>query len=474
MSYNPSKAWPSYNHLLRKMLPVFLCIILTAACRKDNGVAPPTGPVTQQEINNWILDSMRYFYLWNQYLPAKADTQPTVAFFNSLKYTSDRFSVIYDPEDLSTYPKTMLYTFGIDFSVIDWPDAATGAIGVITYVLPGSPAQQQGLKRGDYFTRINGTPLNGTNAAALSAAWLAAGTGSLTPAAVNGDTITEGNAISLNEKTQIQYPIHELKALQVGGKTVGYLFYNLFHDAYSLELLGAFKQFKIWGVTELVLDLRYNSGGSVATAAMLTALIAPGINEETIFAKYSGNANLGQRNITFKSALSVPEFGEPISFSSLEPGQLSLPRVFILSGPQTASAAELVINNLKPFTEVVQIGQSTYGKDKGAVIISDMRSPKRIPWVLQPITYNLSNTSGAGGYTQGLTPQYVVNELSHQPLSPIGDENEPLLAKAISILSGNGRQTVPGQIISSSRVYFDSREQPAAGSIVRIPSALTR
>jgi len=456
------------------MLPVLICIALTAACRKDDGVTPPTGPVTQQEINNWILDSMRYFYLWSQHLPAKADTQPTIAFFNSLKYASDRFSAIYDPGDLSTYPKTMLYTFGIDFSVIAWPDAASGVIGVINYVLPSSAAQQQGLKRGDYFTRINGTPLSNNNAAALSAAWLAAGTGSLTPATVDGSTITEGNDISLSEQTQTQYPIHELKTLEVNGKTVGYLFYNYFHDGYNQELLDAFRLLKSRGATELVLDLRYNPGGSVAAAALMTALIAPGINGENTFTKYSGNAHLGQRNISFNSALSVPEMGAPISFSSLEPGRLSLSRIFILSGPQTASAAELVINNLKPFTEVVQIGQSTYGKDKGAVIIQDARTPQRIPWVLLPVTYNLSNANGTGGYTQGLAPQYVVNELSHQPLSPIGDPAEPLLAKAISILNGNGRQAAPGQIISASRVYFDSREQAAAGSVVRIPAALAR
>jgi C-terminal processing protease CtpA/Prc len=463
MSYNP----------LRNLLAIFICIVLAASCRKDDPPGPPTGPVTQQEINNWILDSMRYFYLWNQDLPAKADTQETVAFFNRLKHSADRFSIIYNPGDYYSIPRTMLYSFGMDYSVIEWPNAAGGVIGVINYVIPGSVAEQRGLKRGTYFTRINNTVLNSSNASTFTEALLRDGSGYLTPATVNNGLVTENETVSIYSGPQNPYPIHELKTFQVNTRKVGYLFYNYFHDAYNQQLLDAFLELKNAGVTELILDLRYNPGGSVAAAAQLTALIAPNVNEQSIFAKYSGNANLGQRNISFKSALSVPEVGSPIAFSSLTAGRLSLSRVFILSGPQTASAAELVINNLKPFMQVTQIGQSTYGKDKGAVIIQDARTPQRIPWVMLPITYNLSNASGTGGYTQGITPQYIINEMSYQPLSPIGDATDPLIAKAVSIMNGGGRQTAPEQA-PSARVYFDTHEQPAAGSIITIPSHLIK
>ncbi|HEY8915035.1 MAG TPA: S41 family peptidase, partial [Chitinophaga sp.] len=221
------------------------------------------------------------------------------------------------------------------------------------------------------------------------------------------------------------------------------------------------------------LDLRYNPGGSVAAAAMLAALIAPNINEQSGFVKYSGNGNLGQRIISFRSALSVPESGGPIAFSALEPARLSLSRVFILCGRQTASAAELLINNLRPYMQVYLIGQPTFGKDKGAVIIQDMRTPQRIPWTLMPISYNLANAKGEGGYTQGITPQYVVDELSKQPLAPIGDNTDPLIAKAIDILNGNGRQTAPAPQ-TSTRIYFDSRQQQSNMNVVKIPAKLFR
>ncbi|HEY0612624.1 MAG TPA: S41 family peptidase, partial [Chitinophaga sp.] len=403
------------------ILAVITLAVLISACRKTDQDAPPptpTGPVTQQEINNWILDSMRYFYLWNQYLPSKADSQPAaVQFFNGLKYSADRFSLIYNPNDFSTYPTSMLYTYGIDFSVIDWPKAPAGAIGVIKLVIPGSPAAQMGLQRGNYFTRINGTALNSNNAAELSEKLLQASSGSFTLASVTSDNVTEDTTLTINAQILGEDPIYEHSSFNLSGKKVAYIFYNYCNDSYNQSLVSIFQSFKNAGATELILDLRYNPGGSVTAAALLAALIAPGINEQSVFARYSGNARLGQRAISFKSALSVPESGQAIAFSTLTPARLSLQRVFILAGAQTASAAELVINNLKPYTQVITIGQNTFGKDKGAVIISDLRTPQRIPWVLLPITYNLSNANGEGGYIQGLSIQYQVNEMSAQPLS---------------------------------------------------------
>jgi len=465
---------PHYN-LLSKLVPVLVVALLINACHKDPSPPPaPTGPVTQKETNSWILDSMRYFYLWNNTLPAKVDTQPgAVAYFNLLKNKDDRFSFIYDPNDLSSYPKYMLYNFGIDFTVMAYPNAPAGAIGVIKLVLAGSTAAALGLRRGSYFTRINGTVVSSSNAATLSANLLQQSSGTFTLATVSGNTIKEDTTITLPAQSLGENPVYGPNIRTVNGRKVAYLFYNYFNDAYNEAVQAVFQDFKTGGANELILDLRYNPGGSVTAAAMLAALIAPNINEQSGFVKYSGNNYLGQRLVSFKSALSVPESGAPIAFSSLEPARLSLSRVFILCGNQTASAAELLINNLRPYMQVYLIGQQTFGKDKGAIIIQDLRAPKRIPWTLMPISYNLANSKGEGGYTNGLTPQYIVDELSKQPLAPVGDNTDPLIARAISILNGNGRQTAPAPQISP-RVYFDTRQQQADRNVVRMPASLFR
>jgi carboxyl-terminal processing protease len=438
---------------MKRYLPFLL---LLAACNKKDQPVPsiPTGPVTQKETNSWMLDSMRYFYLWNDQLPATVDTTLNATdYFARLKNKDDRFSFLYKPADQTTYPKYMLFVYGFDFSIIDGP---TGITGVVKLIIPGSVAALKGMQRGSYFTQINGTTITADNAATLSNAVLQSGT-------TASFTMADGKVITLSAESLGENPIYQQTTATINGKVVAYLFYNYFNDTYNRSLVQTFQQFKDAGATELILDLRYNPGGSVAAAALINAMIAPNITEQSVFAEYSGNSHLGQRNISYKSALSVPESGTPVAFSALSPGRLSLNRVFILSGAKTASAAELTINSLKPYTTVIQIGEKTYGKDKGAVIITD----KRIPWALLPITYNLLNSKSQGGYSQGITPDYIADEMATLPLLPIGDKGDPLIAKAISIISGNGRQANQTKV---KQRYYDAEKAAADMNVIKIKS----
>ncbi|MRG46135.1 hypothetical protein GFS24_13485 [Chitinophaga sp. SYP-B3965] len=440
-----------------------LCLILLfSACRKQDAPVP-AGPATQQEINNWILANMREYYLWNQSLPAMADgQQEPVAFFNSLKQPGDRFSVIYNA---SNFPRGMLRTFGIDYYVIPWAQAPGGAIGILNFVIPGTKAALNGLKRGDYFTRISNTVITPANVQQLGAELLQKNNSTITTARIgdNGQ-VTEINQIAIEGRSIVENPLYEKQIWQISGKKVAYLFLNNFDDYYNKDVLQAFRKFKEEGVTELIIDLRYNPGGSVTGSALLSALVAPGIDELKPFVQYAGNAKQQVRMRSFKDVLAVPS-GENkvIPFSELAPGRLSLPRVFVLGTGITASSSELLINNLKPYMQVVLIGQTTFGKDVGAVSITD----KRIPWSLFPITYKLSNAKGEGGYENGITPQYVSDEKSILPLFPIADQQDPLIAKALSIISGGGRQFE--RIQPPVKVLYDSRQLLSESSIVILP-----
>jgi carboxyl-terminal processing protease len=447
--------------------------LLATACRNKDQLVPPntpTGPVTQREINNWMLDSMRYFYLWNDQLPSSADTVLTTnAFFDKMKSKDDRFSFLYKPSDLSSYPKYMLYLYGFDFSIIDWPGAPGGAMGVVRLVIPYSRAADLHVERGSYFTHINGTAITSTNAVTLANEVLQGSSATFTMVKVDNGNIVEDGSITLASSSIAENPIYKIDTFKTGTTTIGYLFYNYFDDNFNNTLRNTGQFFKNAGVSELILDLRYNPGGSVAAAALINVLVAANINEETVFVKYSGNSRLGQRNIPFKSALAAVEAGAPMKFLELQNYRLFLSRVFILTSPKTASAAELTVNALKPFMKVVQIGETTLGKDKGAIIIKDMRSPQRIPWTLMPITYNLANSKGEGGYTHGITPQYQVDEMATQPLYPLGDTRDPLIAKAISIIEGNSRQAKTENIIVKK--YYDGKVDE---QVVKIPISLVR
>ncbi|NSL89005.1 hypothetical protein ECE50_019340 [Chitinophaga sp. Mgbs1] len=440
---------------MRYFLPAFL--LLCCACSKKDQPAPdpvPTGPVTQQEINQWILDSMRTFYLWNDRLPATADAAAATApYFSSLLNTADPFSQIYNPGNWATYPRFMLSNYGMDFSVIPWTGAPDGAIGVVRFVIPGSNAAKAGFVRGSYFTRINNVAVNSSNIASLTTKILRDATGIFTPAAVNGSTVTEAAPVTVPLGiAATEEAIYAQKIINRNNKKIAYLFYNSFNDAVNNKLIAAFQDFKNQGAAELILDLRYNTGGSLAAAAILSALIAPQVTGETSFVQYTGNSTQGTRKLSFTGTMNYPETGSIIPFSSLQPARLALPRVYILTTHATISAAELVINNLKVYTEVIQIGQTTYGKDKGSITIKDGRG--RITWIMQPIAYRLANAGGAGGYDGGITPRYSVDELDSLPLAEIGDEKDALIAKAVSLITGNTR-TVPEQV-TSQKVYYSS------------------
>lgn len=445
-------------------LQLLCLILLLSACRKQDAPAP-AGPATQQEINNWILANMREYYLWNQSLPAGADgQQEPVTFFNSLKQPGDRFSVIYNE---SNFPKGMLRTFGIDYYIIPWVQAPGGAIGIVNFVIPGTAAALNGLKRGDYFTRISNTIITPANAQQLGKELLLKSKSNITTAKVldNGQ-VTEAQQVAIEGRLIVENPLYEKKTWQINGKKIAYLFLNNFDDYYNNDVLQAFRKFKEEGVSELIIDLRYNPGGSVTGAALLSALVAPGLDELKPFVQYAGNAKQQVKMRSFKDVLAVPSDGNKvIPFSALAPGQLSLPRVFILGTAITGSAAEVVINNLKPYTQVVLIGQTTFGKDVGAVSITN----KRIPWSLLPVTYKLSNARGEGGYENGITPQYVSDEKSILPLFPIADQQDPLIAQALSLITGGGRQGQFERITPTVKVLYDSRQLLSESSIVILP-----
>ena len=92
-----------------------------------------------------------------------------------------------------------------------------------------------------------------------------------------------------------------------------------------------------------------------------------------------------------------------------------------------------------------------------------------MPWSLFPVTYKLSNARGEGGYENGIAPQYVSDEKSILPLFPIADQQDPLIAKAISLITGGGRQGQFERIPPAIKILYDSRQLLSESSIVIIP-----
>jgi len=117
-----------------------------------------------------------------------------------------------------------------------------------------------------------------------------------------------------------------------------------------------------------------------------------------------------------------------------EPNNLgTLTRVFVLTAGNTASASELVINNLKPFMNVILIGENTYGKNVGSFTITDPN--KRWDYGLQPITFLTENANKESNYgtVDGFTPNYKIAD-NLLPYKALGNPGETYLSKALSLI----------------------------------------
>ena len=184
------------------------------------------------------------------------------------------------------------------------------------------------------------------------------------------------------------------------------------------------------GVKELVLDLRYNSGGSVSSAHKLVNMIVP--------ASENGKPFINER---YNSVLS--ELDATLKYNIEEETNLNLQRLYVLTTERTASASEMVIYGLAPYMEVIQIGATTHGKYYASVTWTDNNlepEKRRHQWAIQPIIIKSENVDNSIDYSKGLAPDYELRDNNYN--SDLGDEDEYFLAAAISLIKGETFETI--------------------------------
>lgn len=396
--------------------------------------------VSNQTINNWIYDNMNAYYLWGDRLASKGNTnlgQVPDRYFQSLLYqygTTDRFSWIEeDAEELVKSLNGVTTSAGFSYTPFLAGPNTKDVIFSVRYSIKDSPAEKAGIVRGDIITKVNGTTIDTLNyRTILSPENLVFTMGERLATSF----VSTNRTVSLT-KTEIQnYPVHFNKIIEAGDKKIGYLVYTQFipgmgsNGQFDNELRSVFGGFKAAGVTELVLDLRFNGGGYISSSDVLSSLIVKDLKPGTLMSRqiWSNNA---------KQIFNEPESAYE-SYWRSEPNNLgSLSRVFILTSGGTASASELVINNLKPFMEVILVGGNTYGKDVGSISITDERNNYRWKWGLQPIVLRTVNALGEAKYgtKSGFTPDYPVSD-NVLPYQPFGDPSETLLKAALEKITG--------------------------------------
>lgn len=419
--------------------PVFLLLVFLLSCKEDD--PQPLSP--DAKVNNWILETMEFWYLWNDQLPASPNknTDPET-FFRSLLSSEDRFSWIQDNyQDLLNSLQGISKEAGYEYVLYRESESSNNVVAQVLYVKPSSPAEAAGLKRGDLITRVNDQQITVSNYQTVMTQVKENHTLRYKPLLVNEQQFDAEKTVSLIAVQYAENPHYMDRILEVGGRKIGYYVYNFFatgtdgnRNTYETEMASIFANFKSAGITDLVLDLRFNSGGSEDAANSLASFIGKGVDDTKVFARKSYNSQVE------KEIVDDPRYGPDFLVAKFTPkasnigNQLTGGRVYVLTSSRTASASELVINALKPFMDVFLIGDVTYGKNVGSISLFEEDNPANT-WGMQPIVVKVYNSLNQSDYGNGFTPN-VLNEDNSLYIYPLGDTREALLSQAIGQITG--------------------------------------
>lgn len=422
--------------VFRGAIFALLVSVLAISCSDDDSDSG------NRYVNNWIYDNMELYYLWNLDLPSSPDkSQEPEAFFNSLLSNEDRFSWIQENYiELLNSLQGVNKEAGYEFKLYLTSGGSDALIAQVMYIKAGSLVDTEGkdLKRGDVITHINGTQITLSNYQELLSDISENHTIKYYRPSEEGDV--DMGTLALNTAEFAENPNLMHKIIETGdGHKIGYYVYNFFavgptsnSTQYNDEMDAIFADFKSEGITDLVVDLRYNSGGAETATINLASLIGDNIDATKIFTKRSYNYDL--------SAALVNEYGPDVLIKKFNTESqnvgplLNNSRVYILTSSRTASASELLINGLKPFMEVFLVGDTTVGKNVGSISIYEENDPKN-KWGMQPIVVKSYNSESESDYSDGFVPN-IPDEDNSIFLKPLGDEDERLLSLAIDHIRG--------------------------------------
>ena len=405
----------------RLILLAIAVILLVTSCKK-NEVQNLNPQPPQTSLDDKLKDSVVLYsqdiYLWYSQIPAS---------FNGRSY-ADPDKIMNAIRNYSIDPgySTPVDKWSFAVKKTEWDNVSSGisqdfGLNVffnaegdlrVKYVEKESPAGRAGIRRGWRIIKINGNTNMTTGNADFIIQGVYSSASSNFTFQLPGGTTTD---ITLNAASYQEHSIILDSIYSTNAKKIGYLVFNSFlgdtTEIYN-EFQRIFNNFSSQHINALVVDLRYNGGGYVSVQEKLANYIA-------------NSAVTGQMMMKQQFNDKYTQFNETTNFN--KQGPLNLDQVFFIVSKSTASASELLINNLKPYMDVKLVGPSnTYGKPVGffPIPVND--------WYIFPVSFRTVNKNGEGNFFNGIT---INNQVADGLDKDWGDITENSLASVIKYVN---------------------------------------
>lgn len=421
---------------MRKLFALILIASL-AACGGGGGdggtsLLPDTdtGECSTTGQKQFVLDNTSFWYLWNQNLPTNVDidsySSPQELLFyltgfspdDSSGQPVDRFSFITSAAaDSAFFGEGRFEGFGFSYRF-------ENNVPTLTRVFADSPAALGGLARGQQIVALDGRTVADIEAAEGLSAALGQPVVTFLMRETDGsefETTIERDVVTID-------PVPQYRIIPVDGTPgVGYLELATFISTAEPEFTTAFAEFAAAGVTDVIIDMRYNGGGLVSIAELLGDYLGGAVAQGDIYSETRFNEDRSSNN--------------DFEFFELRSGSLNISRLVVIASQATASASELVINGLDPHVAggVAIVGNNTFGKPVGQIGLDFCEQRLRLT------AFQSFNSAGFGDYFDGLP----VDCPAPDDLSvAVGADDDPNVTTALGYLAAGScpSASIPGGV----------------------------
>lgn len=402
---------------------VLFNVLIITSCLKDDPEP------SNLKINRWVYPHMDYYYLWNETITSEmrpeGDQNPKEYFNTLLNKPTDKWSVMIEDyeafnQGMAGNPTSMGYE-----AIYGAFKGTNNVYAIVKFVYPGTPAHNAGLKKGDIIIEVDNTILNTDNYQEL----FSQDSYTLTLGLYEDGMVSKSDIkLSMTAELLDINPVIKDTVYVINGKQIGYMVITEFLDSvtFAKNVGISALAFKSKNINDLIIDFRYNTGGDLRSALWLGSVLAPVGNTQNndVFVKLMYNETI--------QAQIDEDDGSNFTFEYIPEYNIGIDNVYFLTTHySTASASELVITGLKPYMNVVQVGENTVGKYHG---MSVLPHPENY-WAILPVTFKYANAENFSDFNEGLVPDvYVEDDLiaGYQ----FGDTDDPVIAKAIEIATG--------------------------------------